>query len=61
MEWDYAQERPYKGDVLKETRPANLHVFYNPEKAASDQLTMNYHFTALHNNLEEGKKKDYHI
>ncbi len=37
IEWDYEQYRPYKGDTLKSTRRAYLHLFYNPEKAARDQ------------------------
>lgn len=37
IEWDYEQERPYKGDVLKSKRRAYLHLFYNPEKTAKDQ------------------------
>lgn len=59
IDWAYEQERPYKGDVLKDTRRAYLHVFYNPEKAARDQVEMNDYLTSLHNDLSENKKKDY--
>lgn len=61
IDWDYEQERPYKGDVLKDTRRAYLHVFYNPEKAARDQVDMNDYLTSLYNDLVEGTKKDYRI
>ena len=61
IDWDYEQERPYKGDVLKDTRRAYLHVFYNPEKAARDQVDMNDYLTSLYNDLLEGTKKDYRI
>jgi len=59
IEWDYEQERPYKGDVLKETRRAYLLVFYNPEKAAKDQVAMNDHLTQLQNDLLSGKQREY--
>lgn len=61
IEWDYEQERPHKGDVLKSTRRAYLHVFYNPEKAARDQVDMNDYLTSLYNDLAEGTKKDYRM
>ena len=59
IEWKYEQERPYKGDVLTGTRRAYLHLFYNPEKAARDQVEMNDYLTSLHNDLTEGTRKDY--
>lgn len=61
IEWDYEQERPYKGDVLTGTRRAYLHVFYNPEKAAHDQISMNDYLNSLHRDLVEGTKKDYRM
>lgn len=59
IEWDYEQERPYKGDILKEKRRAYLLLFYNPEKAAKDQADMNEYLTGLYNDLKEGKRRDY--
>jgi transposase len=59
IEWDYEQERPYKGDVVKEKRRAYLFVFYNPEKAAKDQVAMNDHLTQLQNDLLSGKRPEY--
>ncbi len=61
IEWDYEQERPYKGDVLKSKRRAYLHLFYNPEKAAKDQADMNDYLTSLRNDLLENTKKDYRM
>lgn len=60
IEWDYEQERPYKGDVLKEKRRAYLLVFYNPEKAAKDQVDLNNHLTQLRNDLLSGKRREYY-
>ncbi len=59
IEWDYEQERPYKGDILKDKRRAYLLLFYNPEKAAKDQADMNEYLTGLYNDLKEGKHRDY--
>lgn len=59
IEWDYEQERPYKGDVLKEKRRAYLLLFYNPEKAAKDQADMNEYLTRLYNDLKEERHREY--
>lgn len=59
IEWNYEQERPYKGDVLTGTRRAYLHLFYNPEKAARDQVEMNDYLTSLHHDITEGTRKEY--
>jgi len=59
IEWDYEQERPYKGDVIREKRRAYLLLYYNPEKAARDQVELNDYLTKLHNDLIEGDLKDY--
>lgn len=61
IEWEYEQQRPYKGDVLKSTRRAYLHLFYNPEKAAKDQANMNDYLSTLYNDLTEGTKKEYRM
>lgn len=59
IEWDYEQERPYKGDAIKAKRRAYLLLFYNPEKAAKDQVDMNEYLTSLHNDLVNNTKKEY--
>ncbi|GAU75467.1 IS1634 family transposase [Fusibacter sp. 3D3] len=59
IDWDYEQERPYKGDTIKDTRRAYLLLFYNPEKAAKDQSDMNDYLTRLYNDLIDGTRKDY--
>lgn len=60
IEWDYEQERPYKGDTIKDTRRAYILLFYNPEKAAKDQSDMNDYLTSLYHELMEGTRKEYH-
>lgn len=59
IEWDYEQERPYKGDTIKDKRRAYLLLFYNPEKAAKDQADMNEYLTSLYSDLMENTKKEY--
>lgn len=61
IEWDYEQERPYKGDTLKAKRRAYLHLFYNPEKAAKDQADKNEYLTSLYNDLMENARKEYRM
>jgi transposase len=61
IEWDYEQERPYKGDVIKDKRRAYLLLFYNPEKAARDQIEMNEYLSSLHDDLTNNNKKDYRL
>lgn len=59
IDWEYEQERPYKGDVLNDTRRAYLLLYYNPEKAAKDQIDMNDYLTSLYNDLKEGTQREY--
>jgi len=61
IDWNYEQERPYKGDTLKEKRRAYLLLYYNPEKAAIDQVHMNDYFTSLYNDLMNNEKKEYRM
>jgi transposase len=60
IEWDYEQERPYKGDVLKEKRRAYLFVYYNTEKALQDETKFNSRMTKLYLELTEGRKNPKH-
>ena len=59
IEWEYEQDRPYKGDVLKDKRRAYLLLYYNPKKAAKDQMDMNEYLTSLYNDLMEGTEREY--
>lgn len=61
IHWEYEQERPYKRDVLKDTRRAYLLLYYNPEKAAKDQIDMNDYITSLYNDLKEGIQREYRV
>jgi len=55
-EWDYAQERPYKGDVLEEKRRVYIHLFYNVDRAAEDQKNFDRRLMRLKRELLSGKR-----
>jgi transposase len=59
IEWEYEQERPYKKDVIREKRRAYLLLYYNPEKAARDQVEKNEYLASLYEDLVKGSLKDY--
>ena len=58
--WDYEQERPYKGDVIKEERRMYLHLYFNPDKLADDGKTFNRKLDALKNELLSGRRVPEH-
>ena len=55
-EWDYTQERPYKGDVLEEKRRIYIHLYFNAEKAAADRTILEDKITTLRHELLDGKR-----
>ena len=62
--WDYEQERPYKGDVIREERRMYLHLYFNPDKFADDGKALNRKLDGLKEELLSGKRipeheKDY--
>ena len=62
--WDYEQERPYKGDVVKEERRMYLHLYFNPDKFSDDGKAFNRKLDTLKNELLSGHRmleheKDY--
>ena len=58
--WKYTQERPYKGDQIKEDRRMYLHVYFNSEKAVEDEKRHNLLLIMLQNELESGKRDPVH-
>ncbi len=61
IDWEYAQERPYKGDIMKDKRRAYVLLYYHPEKAAKDQIKRNEYLTSLLQDLKENNRRDYRI
>ena len=64
IEWDYSQERPYKGDIITEKRRMYLHLFYNLDKGAEEESVFDKRIAILYrelrdNNPVESHQKDY--
>ena len=57
IKWDYSQERPYKGDTIKEKRRMYLHVYFNSEKAAEDEQRLKRRLLSLEKELMSGKTR----
>ena len=59
-QWHYKQERPYKGDVLKENRRIYIHLYYNIGKAADDKRDMDKFLATLRNELLSDDRSEEH-
>ena len=59
-EWTYTQERPYKGDKLKEKRRVYIHLYYNIDRAAEDQKNFDRRLMRLKQELLSGKRNPEH-
>ena len=58
--WDYEQERPYKGDVVKEERRMYMHLYFNPDKFSDDGKAFNRRLDTLKNELLSGHRVPEH-
>jgi transposase len=58
--WEYTQNRPYKGDVIKDTRRMYLHLYYNGEKALEHENKLNLLLDQLEGELLSDKRKPEH-
>jgi transposase len=54
-EWSYSQQRPYKGDTLKEKRRVYIHLYYNIDRMAEDQKKFDRRLMKLKQELLSGK------
>lgn len=59
-EWDYMQERPYKKDVLTEKRRIYLHVYFNIDKYADDEISFDKKLLNMRKELLSGKRVPEH-
>jgi transposase len=58
--WDYSQERPYKGDILKGKRRMYVHLYFNSERALEDEKNFNALLCRLQEELESGTTHPEH-
>ena len=59
-EWNYTQERPYKGDVLKDKRRIYIHYYYSIDKGADEETAFDKRIAALYRELNENRRIDGH-
>lgn len=59
-EWDYTQERPYKGDVIRDKRRLYIHYYYSIDKGADDEQAFDKRITNLRSELLDGKLVEGH-
>lgn len=60
VDWDYSQERPYKGDVIKAKRRMYLHIYFNGEKALEHEHRFNAMLDILEAELISGNRNPEH-
>ena len=60
ISWHYEQERPYKGDTVREDRRLYLHLYFNPDKLSDDGKAFNKRLAGLKEELLSGKRIPEH-
>ena len=60
VNWNYVQQRPYKGDTIKANRRMYLHLFYSPDRALEDEKAFNIRLATLQEELESGQRHPDH-
>ena len=59
-EWNYTQERPYKGDVLKDKRRIYIHYYYSIDKGADEETAFDKRIATLYRELIENRRIEGH-
>lgn len=59
-EWNYTQDRPYKGDTIEEKRRIYIHYFYSIERGADEEQAFDKRIMEYCNELLEGKPVEAH-
>ena len=59
-EWNYTQDRPYKGDTIEEKRRIYIHYFYSIERGADEEQAFDKRIMEYCNELLEGKPVEDH-
>lgn len=59
-DWDYTQERPYKGDVIRDKRRIYIHYYYSIDKGADDEQAFDQRIAGLYKELADGNCVDGH-
>lgn len=59
-DWNYTQERPYKGDVIKDKRRLYIHYYYSIDKGADDEQAFDQRIAGLYKELAGGSHVESH-
>lgn len=57
-EWDYRQDRPYKGDTLQKKRRIYVHLYYSIDRGADAETAFDQKIAALYKELLTNKRKE---
>lgn len=60
IDWNYSQKRPYKGDMIQDTRRMYMHIYYSGEKALEHETRFNRLLDKLETELLSGKRNPEH-
>jgi len=60
INWDYSQDRPYKGDTIKSQRRMYLHMYFSSERAMEAEKNLSNLLCTLQAELESGKPDPEH-
>jgi hypothetical protein len=58
--WAYTEDRPYKGDTIKESRRLYLHLYYAPDRALEDEKAFNSRLATLQDELLSNQRHPEH-
>lgn len=59
-DWDYRQERPYKGDVIKEKRRIYIHYYYSIDRGADEESAFDRRISGLYKELASDRRVEGH-
>ena len=59
-EWNYTQDRPYKGDTIEEKRRIYIHYYYSIERGADEEQAFDKRIKEYCDELLEGKPVEDH-
>ena len=59
-QWNYEQQRPYKGDIIREKRRCYLHVYFNIEKYADEEANFDRRLLAMRKEVQSNKRVPEH-
>jgi transposase len=59
-DWNYTQDRPYKGDTIKGKRRIYIHYYYSIDKGADEETAFDKRIAGLYKELKDDKLIESH-